>query len=127
MNGTVKWYNVRNGYGFIAGEDGKDYFVHHTQVPEGVKLFEDTKVIFETAETEKGLQARNIQLSEGSEASAPVATEEPVEEAPVEEESSDEEPAAPAEEEPADEEERPEPTEETPVEEESDDAEEKKE
>ncbi len=33
MKGTVKWYNIRKGYGFIQGTDGKDIFVHRTEIP----------------------------------------------------------------------------------------------
>lgn len=32
MNGTVKWFDPRKGYGFILGEDGADYFVHYTAI-----------------------------------------------------------------------------------------------
>jgi len=85
MNGTVKWFNTQKGYGFIKGEDGNDYFVHHKQLPEGTRLNENDAVTFEPVETERGKQAQNVAL--GS------AEEEPVEEAPEEE-------AAPAEEEP---------------------------
>ena len=31
-NGTVKWFNDSKGFGFITGEDGIDYFVHHTSI-----------------------------------------------------------------------------------------------
>ena len=30
--GTVKWYNARKGFGFIANEGGPDIFVHYTQI-----------------------------------------------------------------------------------------------
>ena len=61
LNGTVKWFDTRKGYGFITGEDGNDYFVHHTSLPEGTVLKEEDKVSFEPGETEKGRQAINVQ------------------------------------------------------------------
>ena len=30
-NGTVKWFNERKGYGFIAQENGDDVFVHYRE------------------------------------------------------------------------------------------------
>lgn len=62
MEGTVKWYNFKKGYGFIQGEDGNDYFVHFTAIPKGTSLRENDKVSFEPAENEKGKQATNLQL-----------------------------------------------------------------
>ena len=61
MNGTVKWFNKKKGYGFIKGEDEKDYFVHYTSVPRGVFLREEDTVTFDPVENEKGLQAQNVQ------------------------------------------------------------------
>ena len=60
MNGTVKWYNPRKGYGFIEGEDGKDIFVHRSAVPAGTFLNEGDKVEYEVEESDKGPKASNI-------------------------------------------------------------------
>lgn len=62
MKGTVKWFNIRKGYGFISGEDGTDYFVHYSAVPQGVMLKENDKVTFEPADTERGKQAQKVAL-----------------------------------------------------------------
>ena len=62
MEGTVKWFDGQKGFGFIQGEDGKDYFVHFSALPEDMRLNEGDKVTFEVVETEKGVQAQNVQL-----------------------------------------------------------------
>ena len=92
MEGIVKWYNFKKGYGFITGEDENEYFVHHTAL-EGVKFIrENDKVSFEAADTEKGKQAQKVVLlqkgsesAEGKAEEAPEAEEAPAEEAPAEE------------------------------------------
>ena len=68
MEGTVKFFNRRKGFGFILGEDSKDYFVHFTALPRGVFLRENDKVSFESAEGDRGLKAEKVQLlQKGSE------------------------------------------------------------
>ncbi len=62
MEGTVKWFNRKKGFGFIKGEDEQDYFVHYTSLPSGVFLNENDRVTFEPAQSEKGNQAQNVML-----------------------------------------------------------------
>jgi len=60
MEGTVKWYNPRKGYGFISGEDGKDVFVHRSSMPDGTYLNEGDKVDYQLEDSERGPQATNV-------------------------------------------------------------------
>ena len=97
MEGTVKWFNTNKGYGFIAGDDGEEYFVHFTALPRGIRLNENDRVSFEAAETEWGKQAKNVALL-GNGAAAPrkgpedqPAAEEAEEDTAEESEDSDEE------------------------------------
>ena len=53
MKGTVKFFNDMKGFGFIVGEDGKEYFVHQTGLNEGVRLHEGDSVEFDVEETEE--------------------------------------------------------------------------
>ena len=61
--GTVKWFNERKGYGFIAQDNGPDVFVHHESIMgSGFKtLDENDRVRFETTEGPKGLKAINVE------------------------------------------------------------------
>jgi cold shock protein len=60
MEGVVKWFNEKKGFGFILGEDGTDYFVHVRSLPKDTKLNEKDKVSFTWTEGKKGRQANNI-------------------------------------------------------------------
>lgn len=63
--GTVKWFNKRKGYGFIAPESGeKDVFVHISAVKDaGLRtLNEGDKVDFETMTERDRVVAGNIKL-----------------------------------------------------------------
>ena len=64
MNGKVKWFDPKKGYGFILAEDGKEVFVHYTGiVKEGFKaLNEGQLVTYDIADGDKGVQAVNVQL-----------------------------------------------------------------
>ena len=60
MKGKLKWFNSTKGFGFIAGDDGNDYFVHTSQLPQDEKLEDGEEIEFETKDTEKGLQAIEV-------------------------------------------------------------------
>ena len=64
--GTVKWFNMQKGFGFIAPDDGgKDVFVHITAVQAaGLRdPHENQRVSYEVV-TERGKQAAaNLRLA----------------------------------------------------------------
>lgn len=61
--GTVKWFNGKKGYGFIAPEDGgKDLFVHFSEIDkEGYRNLEDGQLVeFEVGQGPKGPCANKV-------------------------------------------------------------------
>jgi len=64
--GTVKWFNTKKGFGFIAPDEGdKDVFVHITALQEaGLSQLDDgQKVTYEIAVSRGKEAAVNIQLA----------------------------------------------------------------
>lgn len=62
MKGTVKMFNKEKGYGFIRGEDGKDYFFHYSVlVMDDYKTAEKGEAVeFEVQESDRGLRAKDV-------------------------------------------------------------------
>ncbi len=63
MKGKVKWYNVKQGYGFIKGSDGIDVFIHKSKLPFWtIFLNKGDKVEFIKKYTNKGFIVTDIKL-----------------------------------------------------------------
>lgn len=60
--GTVKWFNEKKGFGFIAAEEGGDVFVHFSAIQDsGFKtLNEGQRVSFDIIKGKKGQEASNV-------------------------------------------------------------------
>jgi len=61
MDGTVKFYNSVKNFGFVTGDDGKDYFVHSSGLKPGTSLREGDKVRFEVVQGDKGPKADQVE------------------------------------------------------------------
>jgi CspA family cold shock protein len=99
VTGVVKFFNPNKSFGFITGDDGKEYFVHASGLKEGVEITEGDKVSFEVVEGDKGPKAEQVEKASETveekveevveEAKEETATEEATKE-PVEETKADE-------------------------------------
>ncbi|MAI40873.1 MAG: cold-shock protein [Candidatus Azotimanducaceae bacterium] len=60
--GTVKWFNVKKGYGFITRDQGDDIFVHYKNIEGSGRRFisEGERVSFVVIDGDKGLQADEV-------------------------------------------------------------------
>jgi len=65
MDGIVKWYDKKKGYGFIDSQDKSNIFVHYTNFVDGLDMLEEgQQVTFEVVEGEKGPRADKVTLKE---------------------------------------------------------------
>jgi len=60
MKGTVKFFNEEKRFGFITGEDGKEYFVHQSGIKDGARITQSDSIEFDTEQGDKGLKAVNV-------------------------------------------------------------------
>jgi CspA family cold shock protein len=59
--GVVKFFNRVKNFGFIAGDDGTDYFVHVSGLSPGVSIDEGDKVTFDVMEGDRGPKAEKVE------------------------------------------------------------------
>jgi len=60
MDGKVKFFNQMKGFGFIIGDDGKEYFVHQSGLSEGTEINENDEVTFEVVQGDRGEKAEKV-------------------------------------------------------------------
>lgn len=66
--GRVKWYNVSKGYGFISRGGGEDIFFHKTDtICDTNELAEGIWILYDVEETNKGLEASEVELYQQAE------------------------------------------------------------
>jgi CspA family cold shock protein len=60
--GTVKWFDVKKGFGFLLNAAGKDVFVHYSSIEgDGFRSLKDgEKVDYEEVAGNKGLHALHV-------------------------------------------------------------------
>ena len=61
--GTVKVWKPGNGWGFIEGDDGEDYFLNISNVRKGQFIKNGVRIKFDVFEGQRGPEAINASLS----------------------------------------------------------------
>jgi cold shock protein len=63
-SGVVKWFDTERGYGFILRDDGKELFLHASDIStKGYSyVHEGQRVGFVSEKRGKGLEAKKVQV-----------------------------------------------------------------
>ena len=66
--GKVKWFNDQKGFGFIATDNGKDVFVHHSVIQgDGFKTLQENETVeYDFEDGPKGMKATKVRRMLGS-------------------------------------------------------------
>jgi CspA family cold shock protein len=66
VEGVVKWFDPRKGFGFVIGPDGQDIFTHYTVIQgEGFRVLKDGSTVqYDAVKTDKGWKATRVMRTE---------------------------------------------------------------
>ena len=72
--GKVKWFDPKKGFGFVVNDDGKDVFIHYTSIDgDGFRCLKNGETVeYDQLDSDKGLQGRNVRISDIMPKSKPV-------------------------------------------------------
>ena len=62
ISGTVKSWSPSQGWGFIEGDDGEDYYIHASKVRKGQSISHNSRVKFDISQGQRGPEAENVTL-----------------------------------------------------------------
>lgn len=69
IEGPVKWFDSRKGFGFITGPEGQDIFVHYTVIAgDGFRALKDGALVtYDAEKSDKGWRATKVARVETAE------------------------------------------------------------
>ena len=62
ISGTITFWKQIEGWGFIKGDDGEDYFINIINVRKGQIIRMSCRVKFDAAQGQRGPEAENVTL-----------------------------------------------------------------
>ena len=62
ISGTVKMWKETEGWGFIEGDDGDDYFFNIANIRKGQEILVNVRVKFNVTQGHRGPEAENVSL-----------------------------------------------------------------
>ena len=63
ISGTIRLWKDAEGWGFIEGDDGEDYFINIANVRQGQSIRLNCRVKFDVNQGQRGPEAENVKLS----------------------------------------------------------------
>ena len=62
ITGIIKMWKSSEGWGFIEGDDGEEYFLNAVNLRRGLTIQVNTRVKFDVFQGQRGPEAENVTL-----------------------------------------------------------------